>query len=66
MEASAKTTDDDQDARVKIKAVAALHPYTFRAATRKPRKTGGGWAIETFGPWPSWQERLDTVRDSVA
>lgn len=50
-----------EDARVKIKAVAALHPYTFRAVTRKPKKRGGGWKIETFGPWPSWTARIDTA-----
>lgn len=50
-----------EDARVKIKAVAALHPYTFRAVQRKLRKAGGGWSIETFGPWPDWAARIEAA-----
>lgn len=50
-----------EDARVKIKAVAALHPYTFHAVTRRPKKRGGGWKFETFGPWASWEERAEVI-----
>ena len=54
-----------EDARVKIKAVAALHPYTFRAVQRKPRKAGGGWTVETFGPWTTWEERIAAAEATI-
>ena len=49
----------------KIKAVAALHPYTFRAVTKKTKKQGGGWAIETFGPWEQWADRIEAVEKTL-
>ena len=36
------------DARVKIKAVAALFPFWFVAVTKKLKRNGGGWEFETF------------------
>lgn len=36
------------DARVKIKVAADMYPFRFIAVTAKPKKTGGGWATETF------------------
>jgi len=34
------------DARVKIKVAAALHPYQFIAVFKLPQKKGGGWRLE--------------------
>jgi len=34
----------EDDARVKIKVAARMHPYQFRAVQR----VGGGWGYETF------------------
>lgn len=36
------------DARVKIKVAADQYPFRFIAVTVKPKKHGGGWAIEEF------------------
>lgn len=36
------------DARVKIKVAADQYPFRFIAVTVKPKKAGGGWAIEQF------------------
>lgn len=36
------------DARVKIKVAASMYPLRFIAASKKPKKYGGGWAIERF------------------
>lgn len=36
------------DARAKIKIAAALFPFRFIAVKVKPKKDGGGWAIEEF------------------
>ncbi|MBI0325562.1 DUF1064 domain-containing protein [Burkholderia plantarii] len=36
------------DARVKIKVAAYLHPIRFIAVTAKPKKAGGGWHVEEF------------------
>jgi hypothetical protein len=36
------------DARVKIKVAASLYPFRFIAITVKPKKLGGGWAVEAF------------------
>lgn len=36
------------DARAKIKIAASLYPFRFIAVTLKPKKDGGGWAIEEF------------------
>lgn len=36
------------DARVKIKVAAAEYPFRFIAVTKKTKKQGGGWAVETF------------------
>lgn len=38
----------EDDARVKMKVAAALHPYTFIAVKLKSKKNGGGWEIERF------------------
>jgi hypothetical protein len=35
----------EDDARVKIKIAAALHPYKFFAAKRKKKADGGGWNL---------------------
>lgn len=35
-------------ARVKIKVAAELYPFRFIAVTAKPKKDGGGWAVEEF------------------
>ena len=49
-----------EDARVKIKAAAAQHPYVFRAVTRRPQREGGGWNWETFTPGaPQWAQVLE-------
>jgi len=37
-----------EDARAKIKIAADIHPYVFRAVTRKSRRDG--WKWETFTP----------------
>lgn len=36
------------DARVKIKVVSDLYPIKFIAVRVKPKKEGGGWAVEEF------------------
>lgn len=36
------------DARVKIKVAAELYPIRFVAVTAKPKRDGGGWAMEDF------------------
>lgn len=36
------------DARVKIKVAADMHPFRFIAVRVKPKKDGGGWAAEEF------------------
>ena len=36
------------DARVKIKVAADMHPFRFIAVRVKPKKDGGGWAVEEF------------------
>lgn len=36
------------DARAKIKIAADLYPFRFIALKVKPKKEGGGWAIEEF------------------
>lgn len=36
------------DARVKIKVAASMYPFKFIAIKVKPKKDGGGWAIEEF------------------
>lgn len=36
------------NARVKIKVAAELHPYRFVAVTARPKRDGGGWAVEEF------------------
>jgi len=46
----------EDDARVKIKVAARVHPYVFRAVTRRTKAAGGGWQYECFTPnapvWP--------------
>lgn len=37
-----------EDARAKIKIAADLYPLRFIAVRVKPKKEGGGWAIEDF------------------
>ncbi|MBA1156909.1 DUF1064 domain-containing protein [Microvirga mediterraneensis] len=36
------------DARVKIKVAAEQHPFRFIAVKALPKKSGGGWEVETF------------------
>ena len=36
------------DARVKIKVAASMYPFKFIALKAKPKKDGGGWAVEEF------------------
>lgn len=36
------------DARVKIKVAAEMFPFKFLALKVKPKKDGGGWAVEEF------------------
>lgn len=36
------------DARAKIKVAADLYPFRFLAVRAKPKKEGGGWALEAF------------------
>ena len=36
------------DARVKIKVAAELHPMRFIAVTARPKNLGGGWDVEEF------------------
>ena len=36
------------DARVKIKIAAVMYPFRFIAVTAKPKRDGGGWAVEEF------------------
>lgn len=36
------------DARAKIKIAADLYPMLFVAVRAKPKKEGGGWAVEVF------------------
>ncbi len=38
----------EDDARVKIKVAAEMHPFRFVAVTRQAKKNGGGWAFEAF------------------
>lgn len=38
----------EDDARVKIKVAAELHPYGFVAVTRAKKSEGGGWIFERF------------------
>lgn len=38
----------EDDARVKIKVAAELHPYRFIAVTARAKKNGGGWEREEF------------------
>lgn len=37
-----------EDARVKIKIAADIYPFRFIAVRAKPKKEGGGWAVEDF------------------
>ena len=39
----------EEDARVKIKVAAELHPYVFIAVKRVAQREGGGWSYERFG-----------------
>ncbi|UXB22788.1 DUF1064 domain-containing protein [Stenotrophomonas maltophilia] len=36
------------DARAKIKIAAAMYPFRFMAVKAKPKRDGGGWAVEEF------------------
>lgn len=36
------------DARAKIKIAADMYPFRFIAVKVKPKKDGGGWAVEEF------------------
>ncbi|WP_448177610.1 DUF1064 domain-containing protein [Stenotrophomonas maltophilia] len=36
------------DARAKIKIAAAMYPFRFIAVKPKPKRDGGGWAVEDF------------------
>ncbi len=36
------------DARVKITVAAGLFPFRFIAVTKRAKKLGGGWNVETF------------------
>ncbi|WP_223276842.1 DUF1064 domain-containing protein [Stenotrophomonas maltophilia] len=36
------------DARAKIKVAAVMYPFRFIAVKAKPKKDGGGWAVEEF------------------
>ncbi|SOE48083.1 PDDEXK family nuclease [Orrella dioscoreae] len=36
------------DARVKIKVAADMYPFRFLALKPRPKKDGGGWAVEEF------------------
>lgn len=36
------------DARAKIKIAADMYPFRFVAVQVKPKKAGGGWAVEEF------------------
>ena len=36
------------DARAKIKVAADMYPFRFLAVRVKPKKEGGGWAVEDF------------------
>jgi hypothetical protein len=36
------------DARVKIKVAAEMYPFRFVAVRARPKKEGGGWAVEAF------------------
>lgn len=36
------------DARAKIKIAAAMYPFRFIAVKAKPKRDGGGWAVEEF------------------
>ena len=38
----------EDDARVKIKVAAELHPYRFVAVKPIAKKHGGGWSVEEF------------------
>jgi len=39
----------EDDARAKIKIAADQYPFRFLAVTARPKRDGGGWAVETFG-----------------
>lgn len=36
------------DARAKIKIAAAMYPFRFIAVKARPKRDGGGWAVEEF------------------
>lgn len=36
------------DARAKIKIAASMYPFRFIAVKVKPKRDGGGWAVEEF------------------
>lgn len=36
------------DARAKIKVAAEMYPFRFKAVRARPKKEGGGWAVEAF------------------
>lgn len=36
------------DARAKIKIAASMYPFRFIAVKVKPKRYGGGWAVEEF------------------
>ena len=38
----------EDDARVKVKAVAEAHPFRLIAVTKVAKKNGGGWLVEEF------------------
>lgn len=38
----------EDDARVKIKVAAEMHPYVFVGVKRAPKRDGGGWINEVF------------------
>jgi hypothetical protein len=38
----------EDDARVKIKVANNQFPFLFRAIKKRPKKDGGGWAVEEF------------------
>lgn len=40
----------EDDARVKIKVAAEMHPYKFVIAAKQPKCNGGGWDFEEIDP----------------
>lgn len=38
----------EDDAKVKMKVAAATYPFVFKVAFPKPKRDGGGWAVEEF------------------